>query len=426
MFLGNIRREMAENDDLRAAFGVKKFIKDAETELIIEFDDGHKARIIARGGAQKIRGTNWLGVRPDLIVCDDLENDEAVLNQDRREKFRDWFMNTLIPSGSKSCTIRVVGTILHEDSLLARLMPNQMEDPNVVIEDLRVWTTTTRSWLGVLYRAHPDFDDFSRLLWPEQWSKERLLEVRQAYIDDGYPEGYAQEYLNDPVAGVGAYFDEEDLLPILPIELDRATMSPEEFYIGVDLAISAKDRSAYTVFAVVGVDPTGMARVREIVRNRFDSLEIIDMFMLLHEKYSFKAASNVPPIFLVEKENISKAIGPVLSREMLETDTFLTIEEMPPIHDKRMRARSFQARTRMHRVEFDHTADWWPALKHELMLFDKGRWSDQVDALAWVGHYLANMSETPTYDDMADEAYEEELEEAEWGWWDAQDQITGY
>ena len=412
MFLGNISKELRENLDLQATIGFKRIARDNENELIIEWLDGGKTRVAAHGSGQKIRGTNWHGVRPDLIVGDDLENDEMVMSEERRLKFRAWFYNTLLPIGGKSAQIRIVGTILHEDSLLSRLMPDIIGDPLCVIEPLRVTTTKISAFKGVLYRAHPDFDDFSVLLWPDGWTEERLKLRRQAYIDDGYPEGYAQEYLNNPMAKEGAYFDGDDLLEIELSQRVPGSKNPETFYIGVDLAISKEARRAYSVFAAVGQDAAHTLRVREIFRKRIDSLEIIEQFFHLHAKYLAKSPNREPPVFLVEKENIAKAIGPILEQEMFERDVYLNIEMMPPIKDKELRARSFQARVRGHRVEFDHDAPWWPALKHEMITFPRATYLDQVDALAWVGHWVAQMAAPPDYDELEEEEYQDAYEEA--------------
>lgn len=432
-FLGNIKREFRDNTELRKAFGIKRFAKESETELIVEFQNGPPTRIIARGAGQKIRGTNWLGLRPDLVVGDDLENDEAVLNEERREKFRDWFYNTLVPLGSTKCVYRVVGTILHEDSLLASFMPDTIEDPNCVVESLRIYTTSSRAWLGVLYRAHPEFDDYSQMLWPEQWTEERLKLRRQAYIDQGYPEGYAQEYLNNPIASSAAYFREEDLMRLDPEEqMDVVTKQPELYYIGVDLAISEKARRAYTAMVVGGLADDGVLRIREVIRTRIDSLEIAETLFALHEKYKTLSAYGTEPVFLIETENIQKSIGPFLDREMRERGEYLAYELMPPIHDKELRARAIQARIRTGMVEFDQDADWWPALKHEMLTFPRGTYADQIDALAWLGHYLSKMTEGATQAEIDEAEWEQEQEWSEWGYlenddFDHQvDPITGY
>ena len=118
-FLGLIKQELSENQDIRRLFklrlddrGEPMFIKDSETELIAIFEDGQKFRIIAKGSEQKLRGLLWNGRRPDLIVCDDLENDEIVLNKDRRDKFKRWFYGALLPARSKDGIVRYIGTIL--------------------------------------------------------------------------------------------------------------------------------------------------------------------------------------------------------------------------------------------------------------------------------------------------------------------------
>ena len=112
--------------------------------------------------------------------CDDIqvENDEAVLNEERRAKFREWFHNALLPAISDTGKIRIVGTILHFDSLLERLMPPtsgeraKFTNKNALCE----WSEGNEfeTWKSIKFRAHPDFDDFSELLWPEKFTEQRL------------------------------------------------------------------------------------------------------------------------------------------------------------------------------------------------------------------------------------------------------------
>ena len=150
--LGNIAEELLENEDLIREFGVKKFLRTATTDVICEMNDGYRFRILARGAEQRIRGRLWKGKRPNLLVCDDMEDDEQVQNADRRRKFRVWFFRAAKQALSKSGRIRVHGTILHDDSLLNRLRKN-------------------RTWSMQFYSAHQSFDDFSNILWPERWTE---------------------------------------------------------------------------------------------------------------------------------------------------------------------------------------------------------------------------------------------------------------
>lgn len=372
-FLGDIKNELVENEDLRELFGVKKIVKDSETDAIVEFDDGEQFRIIAKGSEQKLRGLKWRGKRPDLVIGDDLEDDEQVLNKERREKFRRWFFGALVPAISKDGVIRVVGTILHFDSLLENLLKNS-------------------AWVSKRYRAHNE--DFSFILWPELWNEERLRAKRQELTDMGIPESYSQEYLNHPIDEAHAFFNRGDL---------RGIETPDEnltHYFGVDFAISTADRADFTVIAVVGVSPTGKIKLVDILRGRWDTLEIIEQLFDAHNRYN-------PETVIVERGAIEKAIGPVLYAEMNKRGIFMNITAETPTKDKKARAAGIQARMRAKNVEIDKEAYWYPDFEDEILKFPMGKHDDQVDAFAWVGLFLDKLIEASTYQEIEEEEWEE-------------------
>lgn len=376
-FLGDLKIEIRENDDLIQLFGIGKIIKDAETDLIVQMKDGYQFRIIAKGSEQKVRGLKWRGMRPKLIVIDDSENDESVSNPDRREKFRNWVLNALLPCGADDCKFRVVGTILHLDAFLERLMNNP-------------------GWKTRRYEAHND--DFSKILWPEKFSKERLIAIRQQYISQGNAAGYSSEYRNNPIDVGNAYFKQEDFL-----EMSAESKSlPKRYYAAVDFAISKAERADWTVIAVVSVDSEGRLYVEDVRRGRWDSLEIIDEMFSVQKRYS-------PDLFGAETGAIEKSIGPFLKAQMLRTGVFLNLKPMTPVKDKKSRARSLQARMRAGGVYFDKTASWYPDVLDELTTFDKGRHDDIVDALSWIGLLLDEIIDAPTDQEIADDEYDEEF-----------------
>jgi hypothetical protein len=196
LFLGTFKQELQDNTELIELFGIKKnekglvqFSKDTETDIIVECEDGHKFRIIAKGAEQKLRGLIWNGSRPDIIMCDDMENDELVLNKERREKMRKWFKGALLPCRSDSGIVRMVGTILHADSLLERLMPNP-SDKTTVVEDLKQYSTRKEMWKAVKYRAHNS--DFSKLLWPSKKTASDFKMLYEEAVKDGTTDIYIQ------------------------------------------------------------------------------------------------------------------------------------------------------------------------------------------------------------------------------------------
>ena len=166
------------NEDIKQLFGVRGLTKDTESDIIVEFEDGHQARIVAKGSEQKLRGLNWNGSRPDLVICDDMENDEIVLNKERREKFRRWFTGALLPARSKEGIVRIVGTILHMDSLLERFMPKPWLKGCETTE-LKDFSATQQVWHAAKYRAHPTTSDFSVVLWPQYKNANWLRQEQQ-------------------------------------------------------------------------------------------------------------------------------------------------------------------------------------------------------------------------------------------------------
>jgi hypothetical protein len=165
--LGDIAKELKENDDLREEFGVQKFLTDSKGEIIVHCDDGYEFRILARGVEQRVRGIKWNGRRPGLILGDDMEEDEQVENAARRKKLRKWVNRAMIPMGRRGCKVRIHGTILHQDSLLAGIMA----DGRKSAED--------RLWQTLFFKAHESYDDFSNILWPEAFDEKALRRIRQ-------------------------------------------------------------------------------------------------------------------------------------------------------------------------------------------------------------------------------------------------------
>lgn len=385
-FLADIKAELNGNEALRKTFGVKKLLKETETNVICQMSDGHQFRIVAKGSEQKVRGLKWRNKRPDLIVGDDLENDEIVMNPDRREKFRRWFMNALIPCGSDTCSVRIVGTILHLDAMLQRLM----EDP---------------TWATLRYEAHNH--DFTEILWPEQFPKERLIEIRDGYIAQGDPEGYSQEYLNRPVSVENAFFN-KDYFYDFERDGDNPLLPNLEYFAAADFAISEKEKADYTVILVAGMSPEGVLYVVDAKRGRWDADQIIEELITTQKHWK-------PNIFTFETEKIDKAIGPFLEREMMRRRVYLNIHKETPGKSKVLRARSIQGMHKSGAIRYDKKASWYPDFESELLMVadsgPRGKNDDYFDAFAYIGKTVDLYYEAQSQEEIEEEEYERELDE---------------
>ena len=374
--LGDITRELTENEELIDDFDVKGLTVNSKTEIIVEFKDGTQFRILARGSGQKMRGRKWRGSRPGLIVCDDLEDDEQVENKERRDKFRKWFNRAVIPTLRRGGKIRIHGTVLHEDALLPRFRKQS-------------------GWKVLFYKAHKSYDDFSDILWPEQFTEDSLRAVRQRYIEDFDPSGYSQEYLNSPFDSADAYLKAPWFLAMTPadfeVELKKA--------VGVDFAVSKADKANRSALTVGGLTAQNKMHIVEQRTGRWDTEEIMDNMFAIQVEHD-------PICFFVEDGVIWKAIEPMLNKEMRARGIFMLCLPLPSIKDKAVRGRSLRKKMRSGSVLFDKEADWYADYEAELLRFtgySDAVLDDQFDSTAVLSRGFDDMPLLDEEDFMSQE-----------------------
>lgn len=392
--LSNIIEELRENEDLREEFGIAELERDSQADLIVRMDDGHRFRVLARGAEQKIRGKMWDGKRPDLIVCDDVEDDEQVENKERRSKFRRWFFRAAKQALSRHGRIRVHGTILHEDSLLARLQKN-------------------KTWKPLFFRAHLGFDDFSEILWPAAWSEKRLRARRQEFIEDGDSAGYSQEFLNDPQDNADAYLRRGDFLPMGPADYDK----PKIIGAAADFAVSKADMANRTSFTVGGKCLDNYIHIIDQRVGRWASVETLadgSKAGWIEEMFSIQERWN-PQFFWVEGGTIWESLKYIVYNEMRERDLWMNIIEVPSVKDKATRGRTLQKRHRAGGLRFDKQAEWYAGYESELLRFtgaSQATLDDQFDSTALLAIGFEKYLERPEERDFMDDEEGEILDAA--------------
>jgi phage uncharacterized protein (putative large terminase), C-terminal domain len=330
------------------------------------------------------------------------------MNKERREKFRKWFYGALLPCRSVNGIVRFVGTILHADSLLERLMPKPYDKRNTRSNELKTWSLQRiAGWTSVKYKAHNP--DFSQILWRSKFdqaaakdglgkAKDYFVNLRQSFLDQGLPESYSQEYLNIPIDESVSYFKRQDFLPIS----DEDKKMPVQYYITADLAVSKEETADYSVFMVAAVDENRTLRIVDVIKDRFDGRENVDMIITLERKYK-------PEVFGIEKMQVSQAIGPFLREEMVRMDVWPNLYQLEHAgKDKMARGRSIQARVRAKSVKFNKGAHWYQDFEDEVCTFPRGKHDDQVDCFAYLGMLLDKVMDAPTKQDLADEEYYDE------------------
>ena len=360
------KQELLTNDKIRGIFRIDDILRDRENDFIAVTTSGYKFRMMALGMGQATRGLSWGTMRPTLILGDDMEDDEEVMNVERREKGMRWVMNTLLPMGGDKTLIRIFGTILHNDSVLMRLckMP---------------------SWHSKIWQACDETLTPESILWPQKFPRERLANIKQGYIDAGNVAGFNMEYRNIAIDTSSGFFRPEDFRPIKE-EDEKKSMT---YYCGVDFAISTRERRDYTVIVVAGLDSEGLLYIVDLMRGRWDGNQIIEEMLAVEKAFH-------PAEWYIESGAIQKALGPAMEIRMREEEDgkgmYMNLCPLVPSVDKERRARSIQARIRAKAVKFNKNAGWFADFEQELIQFPRGSHDDQVDALAWIGLGLSRMT----------------------------------
>lgn len=174
-------------------------------------------KVQVAGSGKKLRGLRHGPYRPDLCVLDDIENDEQVRNPDQRDKLQSWLSKTVLPLGGAGAKFDVVyiGTILHYDSVLNRVLSNPMWR-TAKFKALLKWPDRMDLWERweevMRNEGEAQADTFHALQRSEMdagsvcsWAARPLLALMKIRARDGH-DTFDSEYQNDPVAGDNAPF----------------------------------------------------------------------------------------------------------------------------------------------------------------------------------------------------------------------------
>lgn len=178
----------------------------------------NNAKVEAVGSGKRIRGRRHGPHRPDLFVGDDLENDENVASPAQRDKLQSWLTKAVLKLGEAGAKfdVIIIGTILHYDSVLNRLLKNPLwrgkkfraliQWPN----NMALWDTWEETLLNVgeaqadaYYLAHkPQMDAGAVVSWPDGRPLKALMYLRAR---DGHA-SFDSELQNDPLSDDDATF----------------------------------------------------------------------------------------------------------------------------------------------------------------------------------------------------------------------------
>lgn len=182
----------------------------------------------ARGVDAANLGIKEKDTRPDLLLLDDVEPDEASYSDYQMKKRRGTIVEAILPMNLRAHVV-LVGTVTMPGSIVHQLVAKTRGDTVEKWVDEEQFTPHHHQ--PILSRD----DGTERSIWPYKWPIEFLRSIRRT-------RSYAKNFLNDPVGNDGGYWTVEDFTHLQLPNVTRQMIS-------VDPAITTKKQS----------DPTGVA-----------------------------------------------------------------------------------------------------------------------------------------------------------------------
>ncbi|MFJ7665341.1 phage terminase large subunit [Lysinibacillus sp. NPDC097162] len=234
--------QLKHNEKLRQDFGPllsprqQENDKDNSSEFIAwqPTKDGGKrqlTKVEAASTGQALRGRNWQGVRPDLIVCDDLEDAKTnAATPEQRAKLRDWFASVVMPLGDpKGAKTAVVymGTAVALDCLLLNILYKRSDFESKVYRAIidppvneHLWEQCREIYVDFdnpnraadaesFYKTNKDaMDEGVRVLWQEFQPIWKLMTWKW----NNGSKAFNTEYMNNPIDEESRVFAPENFV----------------------------------------------------------------------------------------------------------------------------------------------------------------------------------------------------------------------
>ena len=327
--LEGIKDEFRYNERLKADFGIE-LEKDSEGDTIFRHKDGFRTRVLCKGVEQigAVRGEKFGPWRPDHIIGDDMEDDEMVKSAERRQNLKDLFDNALIPAGDiKSLSVDIVGTILHDDSLMAEL----------------VRADRYKQYRKLFFKARFEnkVSGKPESLWPERWSVEDLDRMEREK-----PDTFAKEMQGDPSSGSLETIRREDFR-YWRVEEGQAVLMGEDGVVeerwnlrdlraavGIDLAWEEKKSSDFGAIVPGLVTPSNRLLIDDyICRRGLRPDEFENIIFDMNDRYEGMTGKRVQ--FGFEKAKLEKVMKWFLEEAMKRHGKYLWFKDIAwGTHDK--------------------------------------------------------------------------------------------
>ncbi len=172
--------------------------------------------------------------RPDLIILDDIEPDEANYSQYQMKKRLITVIDTVLAMNEKA-HVALIGTVTMPGSIV-----HQLVESVTTTKEIPKWIKDERFSVVYIEPILQNEDGSDRSIWPFKWPLEYLEEIK-------HTTSYKKNFLNQPIRMDGDYWTPEDFAYW---EIKEATHT----LLQIDPATTSKTTSDYYGAAVIEFD----------------------------------------------------------------------------------------------------------------------------------------------------------------------------
>ena len=380
-----LARELTENDLIKEVFGNLEGTKWAEEKGEIELVDEQGRPfcfIQAKGAGNQIRGLKWGKHRPSLFLVDDLESKEDAQSEENRKKLKKWFFGDLLGAmdNADSSTSRLVliGTVVHQDSLLSNLIDEkrELDFSNPEQEELAQMMNNREKFHTVRLEA---CDDNYESIWPEFISTESIRARAEAYRQRGLLDIFFMEFRNIVVAGEEAAFQQSmfryysEGTPEFVASLKNRSI---ETVIIIDPAKTANTKSAFTAICAVGFD--ALARkiyFRDCINARITPDEIFEKALDMARRYNSITIG-------IEVTGLNNFITYPFQQFISKERGYINLVEIKAIKAKDLRVAALVPLYRMGAIYHNEDLHVRGSLESQLLSFPYSKYWDVMDCFA--------------------------------------------
>lgn len=331
-FLDMIKDELGNNQLLLEDFGIQKGNRWNNNEIWIKGRNHIDACIMIRGIDGSLRGIHFKQHRPQLVLLDDLLKDDTAKSETKREQVKNTFTDVVIPIGTKDTNILVVGTVLHEEDLMADLLKGKIPGVRSIRKAAIINFSDRDDLWGEWEKHYNNLKDIDRIQTAKEFFEEHEEDMTEGteilwkeYLDYYYlmckkqsmgEKSFYKELQNDPRSTDDYIFQNISYWEVRPEYEDL------EIVMYIDPAIKAGKRNDYSAVTIIGKhEKTGQMYVLD---GQIYKLLPDDLFQVIIQKL---------PLFPVEKIGFEATQAQSYMKQkfeesLWENQIFIPVEEV--------------------------------------------------------------------------------------------------